>query len=216
MGKRPAGYIPALSYRLLTPLYDVLLRLIMRDAEIKTRLVHQANITNGQRVLDVGCGTATLTIRIKRRYPGADVIGLDADPEILRFAERNAARAGVELTLMQASATALPFPDASFDRVVSSLVLHHLTRQAKRRVIQEIFRVLRAGGQVDIADFGKPHTPLMRALSLVTRHLERTADNFDGLLPTMLGNAGFVDVDEPAHYGRPFGTIALLHGRKPG
>lgn len=209
-------FIPALSYHWLTPLYDTLLRWTMRDAVFKRRLVRQANIQNGHRVLDVGCGTATLTILVKRRYPSAEVVGLDPDATILEIARKNAQRNGVVITLIRGSATVLPYPDQTFDRVLSSLVFHHLARDQKHSAFQETFRVLKPGGQLHLADFGKPHNGLMWAISLIMRHIEQTADNFDGLLPQMLRDAGFVDIEEPVHYSRPFGTIALYCAGKPG
>ena len=79
-------YIPALGHAWLTGLYDPVLRITMREATFKSRLVAQADLRPGHRVLDIGCGTATLTIEIKRSQPAAEVVGLDGDPEVLRRA----------------------------------------------------------------------------------------------------------------------------------
>jgi ubiquinone/menaquinone biosynthesis C-methylase UbiE len=99
----------------------------MREPTIKGRLVEQAKIANDQRVLDLGCGTGTLALLIKRRYPGALVVGLDVDPRVLARARRKAGRVGVRVALTRGTASDLPYPDGAFGRVVSSLVLHHLT-----------------------------------------------------------------------------------------
>jgi ubiquinone/menaquinone biosynthesis C-methylase UbiE len=82
-------------------------------------------------VLDLGCGTATLTILIKQLQPGAEVVGLDGDSKILTIAEAKVAQADVDLTLDQGLANNMPYRDQSFDRVVSSLVIHHLSETQK-------------------------------------------------------------------------------------
>ena len=90
---RDDKYIPAVSYDRLTPLFDPVIRWSMRELELKRRLIVQARIEPGYRVLDLGCGTATLTILIKQMYPAAEVVGLDGDPKILAIAEAKAAKA---------------------------------------------------------------------------------------------------------------------------
>src|SRR3972149_904967 len=132
---RREKYIPALGHDWLTPLYDPLLRWVMREETFKRRLIAQADIQPGQRVLDLGCGTATLTILIKQVHPDSEVIGVDADVKVLDIGRAKASKAGVDITLDHGMAFQLPYPDRSFDRVLSSLVLHHLTREDKRRTL---------------------------------------------------------------------------------
>lgn len=206
-------YIPALNSGWLTPLYDPVM-LLMRESTFKRALVGQANIKNGYRVLDLGCGTATLTILIKKAYPGAEVTGLDGDPKILEKARTKVAKAGLGISLDTGMSFELPYPDRSFDRVVSSLVFHHLTMENKARTFKEIFRVLRSGGELHVADFGKPHNALMYLISLVFRHLEEAGDNIRGLLPGMFRKAGFDLVEETARYSTVFGTLSLYRARK--
>ncbi len=67
----PDKYIPALSYDRLTPVLDPVLRWSMRELELKRRPITQAPIERGQRVLDLSCGTATLTILLKQTHPAA-------------------------------------------------------------------------------------------------------------------------------------------------
>ena len=73
-------YIPALSFSWLTPLYDLLMQLGMQERTFKRRLIEQADIHSGQRVLDLGCSTGTLTIMIKQHHPQVQVTGMDGDP----------------------------------------------------------------------------------------------------------------------------------------
>ncbi len=208
-------YIPAAGLDWLTPLYDIIMPPVMRESTIKPRLVEQMKVKKGHRILDLGCGTATLTIMIKKGQPEAEVIGLDIDPKILTFARSKVEREGLEIAFELSTATELPYLDESFDRVVSSMVFHHLNRESKVRALKEIFRVLRPGGELHIADFGKPHNVLMYLISLFVRHFEETLDNIKGFLPEMIRNAGFTDVEETAHYMTINGTLSLYRARKP-
>jgi ubiquinone/menaquinone biosynthesis C-methylase UbiE len=207
-------FIPALSYDRLTPFYDPLLRWGMREETFKSALIRQAEIRPGMRVLDLGCGTGTLTILIKQTHPASEVTGLDGDPEVLQIARAKAAKTGVEIIFDLGMAFQLPYPDRSFDRVLTSLVLHHLTRNDKQRAIGEVFRVLRPGGELHIVDFGKPRGVYGRLVSQIIKRMEQAADNVKGLLPVMMDYAGFQQVEEPTHSTTVFGTLALYRGRK--
>ena len=210
-------YVPALSYRRLTRFYDPLLRLTFPDAAVKRTLVEQARIETGMRVLDVGCGTGTLVVMLARAQPGADITGLDGDPEILRLAREKARAAAVGVNLIEGRATALPFEDASFDRVTTSLVLHHLTAEDKARSLREMHRVLRPGGELHIADWGKPHGPLMRAAFLSVQLLDgfaTTQDHAAGRLPQFVSDAGFAGVAELGRWRTAYGSLSFLRGSK--
>jgi len=218
MVKNSQQYIPALKYDWLTPLYDPLMRWPLRESTFKRYLVKQAGIERGHRVLDLGCGTGTLTLVIKSYHPKADVFGLDADPEVLRVARAKAAKAGLKVRLAHGMAFELPYPDASFDRVIATLLFHHLTRDNKERTLKEIFRVLRRGGELHVADWGKAQNKLMRTAFLLVQMLdgfETTADNVSGLLPELFRAAGFEEVQETARYMTVVGTLSLHSARKP-
>ena len=208
-------YIPALRYRWLTPLYDPVMRWFMRESTFKRRLVEQAQVGKGHRVLDLGCGTATLAILIKKAQPDAEVIGIDGDPTILEIARDKVRKEGLEIPLYEGMAFDLPCRDNYLDRAFSSLVFHHLTRDDKIRTLREILRVLRPKGELHVADFGKPQNDLMYIISLITRHFEEASDNVQGLLPGMIHDAGFERVEETARYMTIFGTLSLYRARKP-
>jgi ubiquinone/menaquinone biosynthesis C-methylase UbiE len=209
-------YIPALRFDWLTPLYDPILRLVMREEKFKKELVRQAQLQAGQKVLDLGCGTATLTILVKLAHPSAEVVGLDGDSRVLAVGRAKAARAGAALILDQGLSFQLPYPDQSFDRVLSSLLFHHLTMENKRRTLGEAYRVLRQGGELHLADFGRPRTTWARWVSPLMARLEEVSDNHKGLLPSMMQQAGFKLVDEGHHFSTLFGTLTLYRGQKPG
>ena len=191
MTRQEPKYIPALSWNVLTPLYDPLLKWIMQEEHFKRHLIEQAQIQPDQRVLDVGCGTGTLTIMIKQAYPNSKVTGLDGDPQVLEIARRKANRAGALITFDEGMAYQLPYPEASFDRVLSSMVFHHLMTQDKERTLAEIYRVLKPNGELHLVDFGEPHGFYAKIMSWLTRRFERLDDNVNGRIPEMFVAAKF-------------------------
>jgi ubiquinone/menaquinone biosynthesis C-methylase UbiE len=187
---------------------------MMREESIKRQLINQAGIQPGQRVLDLGCGTGTLTIMIKQSIPEAGVAGLDGDPRVLDIARSKADKAGLDIKLDQGMAYQLPYPDQSFDRVLSSFVFHHLESDDKRKTMKEVYRILRPGGEFYLLDLGKSHKTYERILSLWNRVLERATDNVKGLLPEMMREAGFELVQVTAYFTTIFGSLSLICGRK--
>jgi ubiquinone/menaquinone biosynthesis C-methylase UbiE len=187
------------------------------ESAFKRHLVEQARIKRGDRILDLGCGTATLTILIKRVHSDAEVAGLDGAPRILEIARRKAAKEGLEIKLDEGMSYQLPYADNSFDRVLSSLFFHHLTPENKARTLQEMFRILRSGGELHVADFGKPQNTLMRLASLpwqVFDGRKTTADNVQGRMPSIFRAAGFREVCETTRYMTLFGTLSLYRAHK--
>lgn len=211
-------YIPALSYDWLTPFYDPVVRLTTREKVFKKALVEQAKIKANHRVLDLACGTGTLTILIKNAQPQAEVVGIDGDAKILETAKTKAKESGVEIGFDEGMSFDLPYEDESFDRVVSSLFFHHLTRENKLKTLREVKRVLKSNGEFHIADWGLPANSLMKGSSYLIRLLdgsETTADSFNGLLPKLMTDAGLEAVEETTCYNSLFGTIRLHKSRKP-
>lgn len=213
MTQQKSKYIPALSWKVLTPFYDTFFRLTMREELFKRRLIEQAQIRSGQRVLDLGCGTGTLTIMVKQAHPDSEVIGLDGDPQILDIARYKAIQTGSPITFDEGMADQLPYPDASFDRVLSSMVFHHLSTQDKERALTEIYRVLKPDGQFHLADFGVPHSFYAKIIGWLIRRFERLDDNVNGRIPEMFVRAKF-SVAKTSEFWTLFGTLALLRGWK--
>lgn len=205
-------YIPALSFRWLTPLYDAIIEGPMSIAPMRRGLLARMGDLSNKKVLDVGSGTGTMSILMKKAYPKADVTGLDGDPQILGIARGKARSLGLEIRFDQGMSFDLPYPNESFDVVLTSMMLHHLTREHKQETAQEMYRVLRPGGQLFGADFGAPRSAFGKAIRPITRRFERVAENVDGFLPVIFKAAGFKDYQEMGRY--LFGSIALFQGSR--
>lgn len=213
---RQRHFVPAAGLRFLAPLYDPFLRHHSRESLWRSRLVEQMRLEPGQRILDVGCGTGSQALLIKEAERAAEVVGLDPDPDILVIAGRKADQAGVRLRLDLGFADRLPYADASFDRVVSSLVFHHLAHETKVLALQQAYRVLRSGGELHLADLDRPRGRLMRVAVLPIRLLDgmdRTADNIAGRLPALIAEAGFSSIAETASFF--LGALRLYRAVKP-
>ena len=215
-------YIPALRFHWLTPFYDRLAKPFGTD--FRRLLLRHANIQPGQQVLDLGCGTGIMTIALRQSVPGAQVTGLDADEQALKIARGEAERAGANIQWDHALAFDLPYPDNAFDVVMSSFMIHHLTAADKLRAFREVHRVRRPHGSLYVLDFGPPFSPVSRIQAAVMKHLEQTADNFNGRLLPMLAEAGFgrrsegheESPREAGHGNTVFGPIAIYVADKSG
>ncbi len=217
MREDPGGYIPALRFHSLTRYFDAVLATTLKEEKFKSLLVEQASVRPGDRVLDVGCGTGTLALLLKKAVPKADVVGVDADSAALEIARRKATEAEVEIEFHQALAWDAPFEPKSFERVVSSLVLHHLRDRDKLRTLQRVLAWLRPNGELHIADWGKAQNALMRVAFVGVQLLdgfETTTENVRRGLVPVLQDAGFGSVAETHREMTLFGTLSLYraHG----
>lgn len=130
-----------------------------------------ANSGGGARVLEVGCGPGHLSIRIARQF-GLNVTGLDLDPDVVEVARANADHATDDHrlpTFVVGDVASLPFPDASFDLVVSTLSMHHWADP--KAGLDEIGRVLRPGGRALVWDLRPGLVPLHREVPDPTEHV---------------------------------------------
>ncbi|NNK38739.1 MAG: methyltransferase domain-containing protein [Xanthomonadales bacterium] len=190
-----------------------MLALTLRERRFKQALIRQADIRPGHRVLDLACGTATLTLWIQETHPEAEVRGVDGDGAILELARRKAQAAGIDLPQDQALSDDLPYPDGHFDRILSCLFFHHLDRDARRRTAAELYRIMKPGAQLHVADWGPPANPLMRGLFYGVRLLdgfENTRDNVSGRLPGVFESAGFSGLAHREEFNTVYGTLLLF------
>lgn len=202
-------YVPALGVPSPPWLYDAVVGLTLPEQRFKADLVAQAELEPGHRVLDLGCGTGTLTRLVAPRVPGGRAVGLDGDMALLRRARAKAAPVP-GLTWVHGLAEALPFPPGSFDRVLSTLVFHHLTDGQKQRALAQVHALLAPGGELHLADWGLPQDGWMR-LAYYTVQLvdgfETTRGNVAGCLVPMMREAGFQQAAVTGQRRTLFGTL---------
>jgi demethylmenaquinone methyltransferase/2-methoxy-6-polyprenyl-1,4-benzoquinol methylase/phosphoethanolamine N-methyltransferase len=175
-------------------------------------IIEMAKIIPGDKVLDVGCGTGNLTMTA-RIYagPSGSVYGIDASPEMIDVARKKAKQSGSNTTFDVGLIEKLAHTDATFDVVISRLVIHHLPDEIKRQGFAEILRVLKPGGLFYLTDFNPPANPILAHVTtaLVGHGMMQT--NVWGL-PPMLTEAGFVEV---ASGPTRSAFLAFVSGRKP-
>ncbi|WP_225726838.1 MULTISPECIES: class I SAM-dependent methyltransferase [unclassified Nocardia] len=182
-------YLPAAGHDLLLPTYDLFTRLLGRTT-MHTALVVQAELEAGQQVLEIGCGTGNLTITAKRSQPAAEITGSDPDPLALARAQRKA-KDLTGIRFERAYAQDLPYPDGSFDRVLSALMMHHLDADVKTQAMQEVFRVLRPGGRLHIVDVAGDVHQHRGVLSRLMHRTGALAGNLGDGIPKLLRETGF-------------------------
>jgi len=213
-----SDFVPALRFAALTRFYDPVVRLTTRERRAKEALLAAAGeVTADATILDIGCGTGTMTVWIKQQFPGARVIGLDLDPAILEMARNKATRSGVNVEFLEADAADIPLPAGSSDCVFSSLFFHHLLPDKKIEVLGEILRVLKDGGEVHISDWGRAANPLMRALFFFVQLLDgfaTTEDSIQGRMIEYLERVGARNCREDGCFNTMLGTLRLIRASK--
>jgi ubiquinone/menaquinone biosynthesis C-methylase UbiE len=197
-------YLPAAGRDWALPLYDPLVRLLGID-KVRRALLSQAVVRRTHRVLDIGCGTGTLATLIMRLHPDVYVVGLDPDPKALARARRKAAREGISIQFDQGFSDELQYPDASFDRVFSSFMFHHLRADQRENTLREVRRVLAPGGSFHILDFARSEADAAGWWAHRLHSSSHLKDNSDSRILMLMSHGGFV-------YPKKIGDGAILFG----
>jgi ubiquinone/menaquinone biosynthesis C-methylase UbiE len=206
-------FLPGMGRDWLLPLYDPFTRLTGVEPAHRM-LAEQAALDSAERVLEIGCGTGNLALLVKRMRPQLEVVGLDPDPKALARAQRKSRRAGLALGLDRGFADELPYPDASFDRVLSSLMFHHLRADLRLASLREVRRVLRPGGALHLMDFGGDSHHL-HGLARLARRSHALHDNWDDRIPTLMREAGFGEVAETGQLTKHIGRLTFYRAASP-
>ncbi len=208
-------FIPALRFHWLTGAYNAVVGQFMPERRFKNALISRAQLTGHEDILDFGVGTATLSLMLKKVLPSLNITGIDIDEKMLNIAKSKTI--GSNLHLLLYDGDKLPFGDENFDRVVSSLVIHHLTDTQRLAAFREMLRVLRPGGSLVVADWGQPASVVQRFLFYLIQWLdgfETTTANVKGIVPEMATTAGFNNVLIHERFQTVFGTLEIYTGEK--
>ena len=234
-GGEGRAYLPATAWKAFLPWYDVMSRLLGAGPSHR-RLVTQADPPPGGRVLEIGCGTGNVLAAMARRRPDVELVGLDPDAGAL---ERARGKLGAGVRLEQGFADDLPLPDADVDRVLSSLMLHHLPADEQRGALREVRRVLRPGGSLHLLDMEgeRSRSPISRlagaamgAMSRTRRsgpehegqghghghghgHGQAPQGSAAGEVLALLTEAGLVDAEVVGRRRWVFGTLVFYRAR---
>ena len=209
----PHDYLPAAGHDALLPGYDLLTRLFGFNRVHET-LIAQAELADGHRVLEIGCGTGNLAIRAKKTHPAVSVVGSDPDPLALSRAQRKAAQLN-GIHFERGYAQRLPYADGEFDRVLSSMMLHHLDDDAKSAAAAEVFRVLRPGGRLHLVDMGGDMTARDGLSARLVMHSRHAAGNLGDAIPRLLRAAGFDCAEVATQRHRFVGRLTYYRARRP-
>ena len=202
--------LPAAGHDLFLPFYDPVAGLL-GFSRAQKELIEQAKVQPSHRVLDIGCGTGSFVVLLRRKYTVAQVVGLDPDPKVLRRARRKAERAGVSVELDQGFADELPYTDGAFDRVFSSFMFHHLEEADREKALREVLRVLKPEGSFHLVDFtGGEHGS---ALERFVHSSDQMKDNAPERVMRMLRRAGFTSPEKVKQDRMLFGLLKIDYYR---
>jgi ubiquinone/menaquinone biosynthesis C-methylase UbiE len=212
------SFTPLLGASALSPFYDAAIGLATREGRWRGKLIAQVNPQADDRILDVGCGTGTLALMLKRRAPFATVFGLDPDPKALEMARRKAKRAGADVNFLQGFASdALIKPLRPLTKIVISLVLHQTPVKEKLRILNTCRHVLGPDGEVHIADYGEQRGLMRLAFRTTVQALdgvEDTEPHAQGKFPAIVREAGLKTLIETARTHTPTGQITCWLARR--
>jgi len=214
--KQTRDFTPALP---VLSAYDPIIALLTRERRWRSALLRQVSPTAGDVIADIGCGTGSLLVAMSAGVAPLKLIGVDPDEAILAKARTKLRAAGVSAELKRGylrDASAL-LSGAGVTKIVSSLVFHQTPLAEKRAGLAAIYAALEPDGELHVADYGLQRTALMRGLFRVVQLVDGFTDtqpNADGVLPTLMLEAGFAEVAETAVVPTATGSISLYRAAK--
>ena len=152
----------------MVPSYDSYMRKVTlgRERALRETTIGLAQVKPGDSVLEVGCGTGTLTLAAKRQAgPAGQVFGIDVIPGMIELSQRKAAQANENITFRLGSIDDIPFSENQFDVVMCSFMIFHMSEDTRRKGIAEIYRVLKPRGRLLVLDLALPTPPVQRAIA---------------------------------------------------
>lgn len=210
-------YIPAAGARAFTPVYDAAVKIAMRERQMREHLFADVALEPSMRLLDLACGTGTFAVLAKQRAPDCEIVGVDIDADVLAIARRKAERATAAVRFERRAITDELTDLAPFDRVVASLVMHHLDAATRVTALLRAHGALRPGGRIHVVDFGAPSSRRTRVAFYAIQLLdgfETTADSVRGTIPNHLRDAGFEAIEERRLLDTTFGTVRFWSAQR--
>ena len=197
---------PAINKHFIRFFYDIYCSLGNLGKNFKRKVVAFARIKDGERVVDLGCGTGVLLIEAYKKHPGAQFIAVDPDKSVLDLAKPRFEKLGMKVSIYEDYAEKLSLPDNTVDVVISTLTFHHMPNDIKQKASSEIYRILKPGGRAIVADFGPG-----RISPYLFEKREYMEGNVKGLVPVFLKEAGFREVTV---VGKHFPGVSIIEARK--
>ena len=160
-------------YKSMSKFYDLVDVIYFRNYSNSPRKVVFEKIENGNSVLDLCTGTATIALKIAKAYPLSKVVGIDLSKDMLKIAREKATKANISnMKLYRMDATKLKFKDKSFDKILLSLVLHEIDENLADSMIGEAKRVLKDEGEIIITEWERSTELLKKLIFLPIEVLE--------------------------------------------
>jgi ubiquinone/menaquinone biosynthesis C-methylase UbiE len=181
-----------------------------RENSLREMTVNMAQVKSGDYVLEVGCGTGTLTLAAKQQAgQSGKVFGIDIIPEMIEISQQKAAQAKLDVTFQLGSINNIPFPENQFDVVICSFMIFHMSEGVRRKGIAEIYRVLKPQGRLMVLDLALPTHPVSRVIAKVLLGFMLKHD-LKELLP-MMESSGFSGTQISQAKYRVFGFSLLSY-----
>lgn len=212
-------HTPPLGYARLTPFYDTVIALLTRERVWRKKFVIAISPLQEDRILDIGSGTGSLAKAILNRSPRTAYLGIDPDAEAIALAREKLSKQKPQAEFVHGFLNEdVTLKGGLATKVVSSLVLHQVPLEEKRRLLRLMFDRLQLGGEIHIADYGRQKPWLMKMLFRLTVQsldgVENTQPNADGCLPAFIKKAGFINVLETDRIPTLTGVISIYRGEK--
>jgi ubiquinone/menaquinone biosynthesis C-methylase UbiE len=206
-------YIPSVPFHILTRIDHIICSVFGLGKKFKQSVLSSVAIPKNAVIVDIGCGTGIFLEIAKKIYPDVNLIGIDPDKQSLEIARNRLKRIEGKIDFIGAFAESLPLQDNSTDICFSTLMLHHVPDEIKLKALKEMHRILKSGGKVVIADFGKSDSWLIRKILVLFffEKLEYIDGNFRGSILKYLEECGFRNISV---VGKKFPEINIITADK--